>query len=156
MKTAKKGIDLIKFYESFKEKAYKCPAGVWTIGYGHTRTTQRGQTINENQAIELLMSDLQFTEISVKKQALFINQNQFDALVSFSFNVGSGAFTRSTLLKKIKSGADEVEIRHQFNRWNKSGGVILNGLVSRRKAEGDLYFETEFIGDLDPKTEKRL
>ena len=139
METSQNGLELIKKHEGLKLKAYLCPANVWTIGYGHTRTARQGMVISEQQAEDLLKSDLDISEKVVKHSGNY-NQNQFDALVSFVFNVGSGAFKSSTLLKKIKAGAPESEIRHQFSRWNKANGKELAGLTKRRQDEADLYF----------------
>jgi len=139
MKTSQSGLELIKKHEGLKLKAYLCPANVWTIGYGHTRTTQQGLVITQQQAEDLLKSDLDISEKVVGFSGNY-NQNQFDALVSFVFNVGGGAFKSSTLLKKIKENATESEIRHQFSRWNKAGGKELAGLTKRRQDEANLYF----------------
>lgn len=159
-KTSQEGINLIKSHEGLKLKAYLCPANVWTIGYGHTRTVkQGGLIITEKQAEDLLRSDLEISEASVnyKLKNTEINQNQFDALVSFVFNVGAGAFAKSTLLKKLLSNWTEDEIRHEFSRWNKGGGRVLPGLVKRRQDEADLFFKpVETIGNLDPKEDKRV
>jgi lysozyme len=156
MKTSNKGIELIKKHEGLRLKSYVCPAGKWTVGYGHTRTAHNNLTITEEQAEDLLRSDLNITEAAVsiiaKKAAL--NQNQFDSLVSFAFNIGVGALRSSTLVRKIYADATEQDIREQFERWVYADKTILSGLVSRRKDESDLFFET--IGDLDPKTEKRI
>jgi lysozyme len=141
MKTSDKGLELIKKHEGLKLTAYKCPAGVWTIGYGHTRTAVSGIKITEWQAEELLKSDLRIAEtivnMSLKDQ---LNQKQFDALVSFVFNVGAGAFQKSTLLKRIKANQEEHLIRHEFSRWDKAGGKVLAGLVRRRQDEANMYF----------------
>lgn len=139
MKISNKGIDLIKQFEGCKLTAYKCPAGVWTIGYGHTATAKQGMTITQAKAIELLRNDLARFEAGVNTYVkVQINQNQFDALVSFSFNVGTGALKTSTLLKKLnakdfKGAADE------FLRWNKSNGKVLAGLTKRREKERELF-----------------
>lgn len=141
MKTSAKGISLIKSFESLQLKAYRCPAGVLTIGYGHTGSDvfERMQ-ITELQAKQLLSADLIPAENAVNAQKLNINQNQFDALVSFAFNVGVGAFKSSSLLKIIKVNPMSANIRFEFSRWNKSGGQVLTGLIRRRTAESDLYF----------------
>jgi lysozyme len=140
MKTAKPGIDLIKQFEGFRAKAYLCPANVWTIGYGHTKTVKTEMIISESQAEELLKIDLADAERAVNRTNLTLTQNQFDALVSFVFNVGSGNFANSTLLKRLNEKADKREITTQFNRWifgkNK---VKLPGLVRRRAAEAELF-----------------
>ena len=103
MKTSNKGIDLIKKYEGFRAKAYKCPADKWTIGYGHTLNVKSTDVIDKAQAEVFLRQDVEFAEKEVNRHNLNINQNQFDALVSFVFNLGVGNFARSTLLRKIKS-----------------------------------------------------
>jgi len=141
MKTSNKGIEIIKKHEGLKLKSYLCPASVWTIGYGHTKTAKQDQYITTQTADNLLKSDLSISESAVNKELPNLTQNQFDALVSFVFNVGSGNFRKSTLLKKIKANATEEEIRNEFSRWNKGGGQILGGLVKRRLDEANLYFE---------------
>ena len=100
MKTSQRGINLIKQYESFRAEAYRCPAGVWTIGYGHTRDVKSGDKITEPEALKLLRQDVQTAEKAVStlvKKPL--DQNRFDALVSFVYNTGSGNFASSTLLE---------------------------------------------------------
>lgn len=141
MKTSQTGINLIKGFEGLELDAYLCPAKVWTIGYGHTKGVKQGQRITTNQADELLKEDLEVFENAVNVQSLNINQNQFDALVSFIYNLGIGAFNRSTLLKKIKENSNDPTIAYEFSRWNKANGNVLSGLVKRRKAESTLYFQ---------------
>jgi len=140
MRTSDKGLELIKKHEGLKLTAYRCPAGVWTIGYGHTRTAKSGLTIEQRTADELLKQDVRFAEIAVTKELPTISQPKFDALVSFVFNVGAGAFQKSTLLKRIKANQEEHLIRHEFSRWDKAGGKVLAGLVRRRQDEANLYF----------------
>lgn len=140
MKTSNKGIDLIKKYEGFRAKAYKCPAGKWTIGYGHTLNVKSTDVISLDEAEYFLKKDVEFAENEVNRHNLNINQNQFDALVSFVFNLGVGNFTRSTLLRKIKSNPNDPTIREEFEKWIYADGKVLNGLVRRRKDEADLYF----------------
>lgn len=141
MKTSDKGITLIKTFEGLVLTAYKCPAGIWTIGYGHTKDVKQGQTITASQAVEFLKQDLQVFEKAVNTQNLNLNQNQFDALVSFTYNVGSGNFQKSTLLKKAKLNVNDPTIANEFAKWNKGGGRVLPGLVKRRESESKLYFE---------------
>ncbi len=141
MRTSKKGIDLIKKYEGCSLKGYKCPAGIATIGYGHTGGVTIGQVITQQQADELLVSDLRHFELLLNGLKLGVNQNQFDALISFCFNCGFGAFKQSSLLSAIKSKADNSTISHCFSLWNKGGGRVLNGLVARRADEAKLYCE---------------
>jgi len=140
MKTSSKGIDLIKKYEGLRLDAYLDAVGVWTIGYGHTLNVKSTDVITLDEAEYFLRQDVEFAEKEVNKHNLNINQNQFDALVSFVFNLGVGNFARSTLLRKIKSNPNDPTIRKEFERWIYAGGKILNGLVRRRKEEADLYF----------------
>lgn len=143
MKTSNKGIELIKRHEGFRANAYKCPAGVWTIGYGHTRGVNNGDVITKEQGERLLRQDLQEAEQAVNSQGLVLNQNQFDALVSFVFNVGVGNFSRSTLLRKLKVNTNDAAISYEFSRWKHGGGKVLPGLVKRRKEEAELYFNKQ-------------
>jgi len=147
MTPSKKCYDLIKSEEGLKTKAYLCPANVPTIGYGSTAYTNGkpillGDQITLSQAEDLLQWEVNKKAVSVDRLTVRcgLSQNQFDALVSFAFNVGVGAFERSTLLKKIIANPNDPDIAVQFARWNKGGGKVLNGLVKRRKKESDLYF----------------
>ena len=144
MKINETGLALIKSFEGLRLKAYKCPAGVWTVGYGHTgKDVKPGMIITEEQAEELLRQDLERFENGVLDLLTIpeLTSNQFSALVSFSFNVGLGNFKNSTLLKMINKGnKDELEAIHsQFKRWVWAGSQILPGLQRRREAEFDLY-----------------
>lgn len=140
MRTSRRGIDLIKQHEGLRLKAYRCPAGIFTIGYGHTAGVRRGDAIDEQTAEQLLIDDLKASEEVVNSEGLRLNQHQFDALVSFVFNVGSANFRKSTLLKCAKANPDNVNIRYEFSRWTRSKGIELAGLMRRRRAEADLYF----------------
>ena len=140
MKTSNKGIELIKKHEGFRSKAYRCSANVLTIGFGHTLNVKSTDVIDKSQAEVFLRQDVEFAEKEVNKHNLNINQNQFDALVSFVFNLGVGNFARSTLLRKIKSDPNDPAIRKEFERWIYAGGKALNGLARRRKEEAELYF----------------
>lgn len=131
---------MIAGHEGLRLEAYLCPAGVWTIGYGHTKGAKPGMTITRQRAEALLREDLLTAENTVNRLHLKFNQNQFDALVSFVFNVGSGNFLRSTLLKKIQANANDPAIAAEFNKWNRGGGRVLPGLVKRRQQEAELYF----------------
>jgi len=143
MKTSKNGIDLIKQYEGLKLTAYHCPAGILTIGYGHTgKDVTEGKTITEAEAESLLIADLETAEKVVNTASNNLNQYQFDALVSFTYNVGAGNFNRSTLLKYVKENPDNPQIKEEFMRWIFGGGKKLNGLLNRRKQEVALYFNT--------------
>ncbi|RHO73421.1 lysozyme [Parabacteroides sp. AF48-14] len=140
MRTSRTGIALIKSFESLRLEAYRCPAGVWTIGYGHTAGVRRGDVIDEQRAEYLLSEDLKKFEDVVGRECPHVNQNQFDALVSFTFNCGTGNLLKSTLLKCVKANPLNTNIRGEFMKWNKSKGTVLAGLIRRRKAEADLYF----------------
>lgn len=140
MRTSHVGITLIKSFESLRLEAYRCPAGIWTIGYGHTAGVRRGDRIDERKAEQLLTDDLRQFEDVVNRECPHVTQNQFDALVSFTFNVGTGNFQKSTLLKCVKANPLNVNIRYELSRWNKANGTVLSGLIRRRKAEADLYF----------------
>lgn len=141
MKTSPKGIALIKLFEGCELKAYRCPAKVLTIGYGHT-----GADVTENMVIDaakaesLLQRDLVVFEDHLNRCKLGLNQNQFDALVSFCYNVGIGNFDKSTLKQRIINNPNDPNIQIQFMRWNKVNGVMNKGLTNRRGKESILYF----------------
>jgi lysozyme len=135
-------------FEGYKAKAYLCPASVVTIGWGSTmytdgRKIKLGDTINEQQAEDILMWELKNKSIAL--HGLNLNQNQFDSCLSFIYNVGIGAFTKSTLRKKILVDINDSAIKSEFMKWNKAtvaGKLIeLKGLTRRRTAEADLYFK---------------
>ncbi len=137
--TSQKGIDLIKRWEGLRTNAYLCPAGVWTIGFGHTKSTYKGMMISHLDAEGLLQNDLRVYEESINKIVKVpLTQNQFDALVSFAFNVGIGALSNSTLLRLLNQGKT-AEASKQFSRWVHAGGKVLPGLVNRRKDEFILF-----------------
>jgi len=139
MKTGSKGIDLIKHFEGCELEAYKCPAGVWTIGYGHIKGVKEGMTITEHQAEEMLKSELNEYEGYINNLVTAeLNQNQFDAMVSWVYNLGGGNLKASTLLKVLNAG-DYNGVPAQMMRWNKAGGKVLEGLTRRRQAEADLF-----------------
>lgn len=141
-----KGIPIIRKFEGLKLRAYLCPANVWTIGYGNTfyengSKVQEGDKITLERADKLLFFVVQKFEAEVSKLVKSaINDNQLGALTSFAFNVGAGNLAKSTLLKKVNANPNDATIRDEFMRWTKAGGKVLNGLVTRRKAEADLYF----------------
>ena len=143
MKTSPKGIALIKEFEGLRLKAYKCPGGVWTIGYGHTAGVKSGMVISEAQAEEYLKADLIAYERYLNGLGLALNQNQFDALVSFIYNVGTGNFSSSTLLRKVRANPQDNSIMDEFLRWVYSKGRVLPGLQRRRLAEMKLYFSND-------------
>ena len=145
MKTGKEGKNLIKKYEGFRSHAYVCPAGVNTIGFGTTRIN--GKPVPENMKITLdeanvfLDADLYDFENGISSLVkVELNQNQFDALVCFVYNIGLGAFKKSTLLRKLNS-EDFDGASKEFLRWNKAGGKVLPGLVRRRESEMNLFLK---------------
>ena len=144
MRNLKPALDLIKEFEGLRLKAYLDPVGLPTIGWGNTRyqdgkPVKMGDEITQEQADEMLLDD-----VAVRAEKLEdlievqVNDHQFGALVSFAYNVGIGAFTNSTLRRKLNAG-DYEGASNEFKRWNKAGGKVLNGLVRRRKAEKDLF-----------------
>lgn len=140
MRISQKGVDLIKHYEGCRLKAYKDIVGVWTIGYGHTGgDVHEGQVITQEEAEALLRLDLERFERGVQFQVTVpLTQNQFDALVSFSFNLGLGALKGSTLLKKLNAG-DYAGAQREFLKWDMAGGKHVPGLQIRRTAESFLF-----------------
>lgn len=144
--TSDRGIALIKEFEGLETTAYPDPGNPatgepWTIGYGHTRGVQKGDTCTEEQATEWLREDLRASEGAVKHLVdVMLTQNQFDALVSFVFNCGGAAFGNSTLLRLLNQWNYEGAA-DQFKRWNRGASGVLPGLVRRRAAERDLFLE---------------
>lgn len=134
-----KEAELIKSFEGLELEAYLCPADIWTIGYGHTGNVKEGDRITKAEAEALLDKDLQTFRNGVKRLVKVpLNENQFGALVSFSYNLGLGSLQNSTLLKMLNAG-DYTGAADQFLRWNKSGGKVLTGLVRRREAERAVF-----------------
>ncbi len=140
MKASEKAYSLIRQFEGLRLTAYQCPAGVWTIGYGHTSGVVPGMIITKEQAEEFLRQDSEAVENIVNAECPGLRQCQFDALVSFVFNVGGGNFRKSTLLEKVKANPDDNSIMDEFLRWVYAKGVALPGLQKRRIAEMRLYF----------------
>lgn len=139
MKTSSKGIGLIKLFEGLKLEAYVCSGGKQTIGWGHTRTARKGMRITPAQAEALLTEDLTLFERGILKSLhVPLSQSEFDALVSFTFNLGINAFKHSTLKKKIEWG-DRKGAADEFLKWVHAGGEVLPGLVTRRRAERELF-----------------
>lgn len=141
-KTSAAGIALIKHHESCRLAAYLCPAGKWTIGYGHTGAdVYSGMTISQAQADRLLANDLARFERAVNQAvSVPLNQNQFDALASFCFNVGAGGFRGSTLRVLLNDG-NYAGAADQLLRWDKASGKVLPGLTRRRAAERQLFLK---------------
>lgn len=139
------GIDLVVEYEGLKLEAYKCPAGVWTIGLGTTKINgvpvKKGQTCTSRQAYEYFREHLS-EEVypCINSIGVELTQNQFDALCSFIYNIGVGAFNSSTMKKLLKKG-DYVGASFQFRLWCKAGGKVLKGLVKRRRSEASLFLK---------------
>ncbi|POT54650.1 lysozyme [Citrobacter amalonaticus] len=141
MKTDVNGLNIIKHFEGLRLQAYKCPANIWTIGYGHTASVLPNDVITREQAITLLRKDVEESERAVKHYVhVPLTQNQFDALVSFVFNLGGGNFSTSTLLKKLNAG-DYNGAASEFGRWVNVGGKPQPGLVRRREAESELFLK---------------
>ncbi len=133
------GIDLIKQFEGLHLTAYLCPSRIWTVGYGHTRTTRAGMTISQEQAEMLLSEDLQIFERAVVRLVRVpLSDNQFSALACFAFNVGTGNLECSTLLKLLNRGWYE-QVPAQLMRWTRANGEVFGGLARRRAAEGRLW-----------------
>ena len=139
MKTSQRGINLIKQFEGVRLTAYKCPAGVYTIGYGHTRGVKRGTKITEEEASAYLTADLLNSEKAVERydSVYHWNQNEFDALVSFTFNCGA-----ANLRSLLRNGRrNRSQIAATLPLYRKAGGKVLKGLERRRAAEKALFLE---------------
>jgi len=147
MKSSSNGIRLIQEFEGLRLTSYLCSAGVATIGYGATyyqdgSKVKLGQTITNTQASQMLIEHLKEFEGSVTGllNGTPVNQNQFDALVSFTYNLGAGNLAKSQLLRFVKANPNDPRIAAEFLKWNRAGGVVVNGLVRRRKKEAQLYY----------------
>ncbi|MDG3582060.1 lysozyme [Galbibacter pacificus] len=147
MKVSKKGIQAIKKHEALRLCPYLCPSEIPTIGYGNTfyedgrKVALNDDCISEERANRLFLYVLYgFEQYVNQKVTKTLLQGQFDALVSFCYNVGKGAFASSTLLKKVNVNPFDENIKYQFSRWNKSNGKVLKGLVKRRKEEAEMYY----------------
>ena len=137
------GIAMIQAHEGLRLTAYRDAGGVWTIGYGSTGGVRRGMTITRDQAVLRLYQDLDEAEATINSRVTVpLTQPQFDALTSLVFNIGGGAFRKSTLLQKLNTG-DYAEAAAEFPRWVKARGRILPGLVIRRAAERQLFERRE-------------
>lgn len=136
------GCDLVKSFEGLRVQSYLCPAGIWTIGYGHTRTARPNMVVTREQADWLLTDDLrQAARVVMQQVTVTLNDNQFAALVCFVFNVGAQNFSQSTLLRLLQRGWYE-QVPVQLVRWNKARGETLGGLARRRAAEAKLWNQT--------------
>lgn len=140
MKASVDAYELIKQFEGLRLKAYLCPAGIWTIGYGHTSGVSPNSFITIQEADEYLHRDVATIEMQLNKLNLSLRQCQWDAIVSFVFNVGIGNFKASTLLAKIRINPDDNSIIDELLRWVYANGKVMKGLQKRRLAEMKLYF----------------
>lgn len=146
MKTSNSGINLIKSFEGKRLKAYDDGVGVWTIGFGTIKypngvRVEKGDTCSEEQAESYLKNDLVKFENAINRLVKVpLTQNQFDALASFTYNLGETNLSSSTLLRKLNT-KDYKGAADQFERWNKAGGKVMNGLTRRRKAEKELFLK---------------
>ena len=139
MKTSEAGVDLIKAFEGCRTTAYQCAGGVWTIGYGHTTDVKEGMSITQHQCDVMLEVDIEQYENYVNDYVVVsLTQNQFDALVSWVYNLGPTNFRKSTMLKVLNDGNYD-EVPYQMKRWVHANGKILKGLVLRREAEAELF-----------------
>lgn len=144
MKISTKGIGMIKVFEGLRLKAYRCTAGKLTIGYGHTAGVKEGDVIDNKTADRFLMEDLAWSEECVNSSvSVNITQGMYDSMVSLVFNIGSGAFKKSTLLKKLNSG-DYIGASNEFGRWIHSGGRVVQGLIERRAKEKVMFCSDGF------------
>ena len=144
MKISLEGLSLIKKFEGCKLVAYKCSAGVWTIGYGHTTGVKKGDVCTQEEAEKLLRGDIfKFEEYVQDSVKVDLDQSQFDALVAWTFNLGPGNLRSSTMLKKLNNGEYE-SVPFEMRRWNKAGGKTLDGLIRRRQAESLLFESKEW------------
>jgi len=142
MKLEQKGIELLKHFEGCELTAYQDSVGVWTIGYGHTKGVSKGMTITQEQAEQMLLTELVEYEGYIKNMVTVpLTQNQFDALVVWIYNLGPTNFGSSTLLKELNSG-NYTAAGKEILRWNKAGGKVLAGLVRRREAEAQLFSDS--------------
>jgi lysozyme len=146
-KLSQRGLELIKSFEGLSLVPYVCAGGINTIGYGNTYYTNgkkvslQDPKITALQAEELLINSLSTYEKAVDSFCRDdISQSQFDALVSFCYNVGTGNLQKSTLIKKVNANPKDVTIADEFMKWNKAKGTVLKGLTRRRQAEANLYF----------------
>jgi lysozyme len=143
MSLGQNGLDLIKNFEGTRLESYQDSVGIWTIGTGSIRINgqpvQQGMIITEDQANQLLTEELNhFVEIINHVVQVDLTQNQFDALVSFTYNLGDGNLRKSTLLRKLNAG-DYQGAADEFPKWDRAGGQVIAGLLRRRNAERDLF-----------------
>lgn len=148
MKISENGLNLIKKFEGLSLKPYLCSAGIPTIGWGNTfyenmkKVTLQDEAITRERADSLFNFLVTTNFVNVVNRLVIVdtNQNQFDALVSFVYNLGSGNFEKSTLLKKVNQ-SDFIGASLEFEKWNRASGKVLNGLIKRRLAEKELFLK---------------
>ena len=147
LKIGQNGINLIESFESFQSKPYEDPVGIPTIGYGATyypggtKVTMQDPEITQPQAEDMLKTELNTYERAADSYVKsVINQNQFDSLVSFAYNLGVNSLKSSTLMRKVNINTEDPSIRAEFMKWVHAGGQVLEGLVRRRTAEANLYY----------------
>lgn len=138
---------LIRQFEGLRLKAYKCPAGIWTIGYGTTQGVYPNQTVTREQAELMMYNDIKGERLPVLQKHITapITNNMLCALISFTYNVGNGAFIKSTLLRRLNAKEPKDKVANEFDKWTKAGGHILPGLVSRRRAEKALFLKPDDV-----------
>ena len=147
MKISQTGIDLIKKWEGMETEAYQDSVGVWTIGYGHTKTAKKGMRITPDQAELLLKDELAEYEGYINRYVTVdLRQCEFDALVSWVYNLGPSNLQSSTMLKVLNAGKYN-EVPYQMKRWNRAGGKVLNGLTRRRADEARLFEDNDEQSD---------
>ena len=142
MKLGERGTEILKYFEGCKLTAYQDSVGVWTIGYGHTKGVFDGMTITQEEAEQMLLTELEEYEGYIENMVTVpLTQNQFDALLVWIYNLGPTNFRNSTLLKELNAGNYNAA-GQEITRWNKAGGKVLAGLVKRREAEAELFNDT--------------
>ena len=145
MNISKEGLSLIKKFEGCELEAYLCPAGVWTIGYGHTKDVKEGDKINRDEADYLLQEEMIEYESYINDFVeVPLEQNQFDALCSWVYNLGPTNLKNSTMLRVLNE-EKYADVPQQIKRWNKAGGEVLDGLIKRREAEAKMFAGEEWL-----------
>ena len=145
MNISNEGISLIKKFEGCELEAYLCPAGVWTIGYGHTKDVKEGDKINKEEADYLLQEEMIEYESYINDFVeVPLNQNQFDALCSWVYNLGPTNLKNSTMLRVLNE-EKYADVPQEIKRWNKAGGEVLDGLIKRREAEAKMFAGEEWL-----------
>tara|TARA_R100001440_G_scaffold42428_1_gene62152 strand:+ start:75 stop:512 length:438 start_codon:yes stop_codon:yes gene_type:complete len=145
MNISKEGLSLIKKFEGCELEAYLCPAGVWTIGYGHTKDVKEGDKINKEEADYLLQEEMIEYESYINDFVeVPLEQNQFDALCSWVYNLGPTNLKNSTMLRVLNE-EKYADVPQEIKRWNKAGGEVLDGLIKRREAEAKMFAGKEWL-----------